>query len=67
MEQVSSQFANSVVFARRSREILIAGVPVSHERLVLSNSRVLERDYIPLEEEERGRGHLWLYREVTQG
>jgi len=48
------------------RRILSMSVPVLNAELPLKDGRILSCDYIPVSEAGRHRGHLLLYRDVTQ-
>lgn len=59
-------FVDPIGFTRRIEEILTARQLVENERLALSDGRVLERDYVPIFDDDSYRGHLWQYRDVTE-
>ncbi|MBL8720298.1 MAG: response regulator [Myxococcales bacterium] len=59
-------FRDSVGFERRIAELLEARLPALEEKLELSDGRTLERDYLPIDVEGVRRGHLWVYRDITQ-
>ncbi|APE96302.1 PAS domain S-box protein [Halodesulfurarchaeum formicicum] len=64
IEEVKGQFDTPETFADRITELVGNRTPVDHEELTLADGRTLERSYRPLELPE-GRGHLWVYREIT--
>jgi PAS domain S-box-containing protein len=74
--QVSSYlqhaFADPEHFSARVASIVAARVPVIGEEMLLADGRVLECDYIPIylfpeiAVPEDYRGHLWLYRDISQ-
>jgi len=53
-------------FVRRVDEIIERREVVLSEEFILSNDRVLERDYIPLFQDGKFQGHFWLFRDVTK-
>jgi len=40
--------------------------PVRNELLALTDGRYLERDYVPVRDQGQVKGHIWLYRDVTE-
>jgi PAS domain S-box-containing protein len=53
-------------FVGRVEELYRTWQPAAGDELRLHNGRVLERDYVPVQLDADRRGHLWLYRDVTQ-
>ncbi len=53
-------------YTRRRVQMLETRAPLMAEEIVLQDGHVLERDYIPLFVQDVFRGHLALYRDVTQ-
>jgi len=53
-------------FSARLTEILADRAPVLAERVAFRDGRVFERDYLPIWAEAHYRGHLWVYREITE-
>jgi len=58
-------FENPREFVERINAILSKKETVLGDELIMTNGKVLERDYIPLFNEEKYTGHLWNYRDVT--
>jgi two-component system sensor histidine kinase/response regulator len=52
-------------FARRVEELVAARKPVTREEVAFADGRTFERDYIPIAVEGADRGHLWLYRDIS--
>ncbi|GBG01306.1 histidine kinase [Azospira sp. I13] len=56
----------------QAEQIVAGRLPVVGEEIVLTDGRVVERDYIPIylfpqvAQPEDYRGHLWLYRDITE-
>lgn len=65
-EQSKGFFAYPESFVTRVGEILALQEPVREEELPLADGRVLERDYLPIFFEDNYRGHLWVYRDITE-
>lgn len=53
-------------FVARVEAIYAAWEPVSDEELLLRDGRTLARDYVPVPLDAVRRGHLWLYRDITE-
>jgi diguanylate cyclase (GGDEF)-like protein/PAS domain S-box-containing protein len=53
-------------FEARVTELKEQRIPTFREMLPLSDGRVLERDYAPVDAEGQELGHLWIYRDVTE-
>lgn len=58
-------FDDSINFIMRINELVTDRKPVLGEILPLTDGRILERDYIPIESDGQLIGHVWLYRDVT--
>ena len=58
-------FENPEAFVTRINEILIAKIPVIADELKMVNGTVLERDFVPIFEADKYKGHLWSYRDIT--
>jgi PAS domain S-box-containing protein len=65
-EQSKHSFTNPVEFVDRIKNILDNKAPVFNDELYLTDSRVLERDYIPIYINSEYKGHLWDYRDITE-
>ncbi|MBX3013667.1 MAG: CHASE domain-containing protein [Caldilineaceae bacterium] len=57
--------ADPLTFHQRIDQILAAREPVIAEEFLLTDGRIVERDYIPIFVEHDYRGHLWHYRDIT--
>jgi PAS domain S-box-containing protein len=57
--------ADPITYAEDLRAAYAGGVPVLERPVNLRDGRVLERDYLPIGDEQGAIGHLWIYRDVT--
>ncbi|MBL7936795.1 MAG: PAS domain S-box protein, partial [Bacteroidia bacterium] len=64
--QSKAMFTNPDDFVSRIQSILENKVPVFNDELHLVDSRILERDYIPIYINNEYKGHLWDYRDITE-
>lgn len=64
-EQNKILFKNSDGFVKRIEAILLKKETVLSDELIMKSGKVLERDYIPLYNDDVYRGHLWSYKDVT--
>jgi PAS domain S-box-containing protein len=53
-------------FLTRIQQVLARRAPVERDEVVFHDGRVLERDFVPIAVDSVGRGHLWVYRDVTR-
>ncbi|TYA78473.1 PAS domain-containing sensor histidine kinase [Seonamhaeicola marinus] len=58
-------FENSEEFINKTNEIVAGKEGVLDDELHMKNGKILERDYIPIYDEDSYKGHLWTYRDVT--
>lgn len=58
-------FKNSEKFVSRIEEILTKRETVLSDELEMIDGRILERDYIPINNDGDYKGHLWAYHDVT--
>ena len=58
-------FKNSENFVSRIEEILAKRETVLSDELEMNDGRILERDYIPINNDGDYKGHLWAYHDVT--
>jgi PAS domain S-box-containing protein len=65
-EQSKHLFADEIGFVQRIEEILFEQQPVYGDILKMKNGRILERDYIPIFEDNRYAGHIWKYQDITE-
>ena len=65
-EIIAAAIENRNGFIERVQDILRAQDPISGERILLRDGRILERDFFPIQEEGDHRGHVWKYRDITQ-
>jgi PAS domain S-box-containing protein len=63
---VSTRLADPDGFVARIEEVIAARTPVVGEEVVLADGRTFERDYIPIAADGENRGHLWLYRDISE-
>jgi PAS domain S-box-containing protein len=61
---IDSAFADSAAFAARAQELHQAGQTVLHELFTLADNRIVELDYLVLDDMQAGR--LICYRDVTE-
>lgn len=60
-----SVFANPFYFQQRTNEILSNREEIRNDILELRNGMIIERDYIPLYQQEEYCGHIWFYMDAT--
>ena len=65
-EESKSLFKEEEVFVKRINEIVTNKMPVYGDILYLKDGRILERDFIPVSEENEYSGHIWKYQDITQ-
>ena len=53
-------------FTARIEELIAAREPVTREEVAFADGRTFERDYIPITADGTDRGHLWLYRDISE-
>lgn len=58
-------FKNPELFVTRIDDILKKRLLVLNEELIMSDGRILQRDYIPLFVNGQYNGHLWKYSDIT--
>ena len=66
MRKMSALCVVPMDFTRHIEEIIGNGAVVTNERMLFSDGRVFERDYIPIFFRGAYLGHLWQYRDVTE-
>lgn len=59
------KLADPGYFVARLHLLAEKRMPVSGERIVMRDGRILERDYTPITDNGVSLGHLWLYRDIT--
>lgn len=64
-EQSKMYFKNPEKFLNRIEEILAERKIVLSDELEMIDGRVLERDFIPINDDGDYKGHLWAYHDVT--
>ncbi|QHT68740.1 PAS domain S-box protein [Rhodocytophaga rosea] len=65
-ESYRKAFADEAGFMKRMATMLKNHLPVNGEELPLKDKRVLERDYVPIYIDKIYRGHLWMYKDITE-
>lgn len=65
-QQLAPMVRESDQFVARIDEILKQRKAVSGDEVALNDGRVFERDYVPISVDAVERGHLWVYRDVTE-
>ncbi|WP_372744807.1 PAS domain S-box protein [Lutibacter sp.] len=63
---LKSLFVDSEVFELRVNEILKNKKLVTGDQLEMVDGRILERDFIPIWNENKYEGHLWMYSDITE-
>lgn len=66
LEQVKFSFNDTEGFVNRMTQLLSNQEIVVEEKLITTDGRILERDYIPIFLEGVYRGNLWEYADITQ-
>ncbi|MBA4852680.1 PAS domain S-box protein [Emticicia sp. BO119] len=66
LEKVKFSFNDAEGFVRRMAQLLDKQEIVVEEKLITTDGRILERDYIPIFLEGAYRGNLWEYADITQ-
>ena len=64
-EQSKVLFENPEQFVLDVNEILSTQAKVVGQKIKMSDGRLMERDYIPLKENDQYQGHMWCYRDIT--
>lgn len=64
-EQNKIYFKNPEKFVKRIEEILAKRETVLSDELEMIDGRILERDFIPIDNDGTYKGHLWAYHDVT--
>ncbi|WP_028375668.1 PAS domain-containing sensor histidine kinase [Leeuwenhoekiella sp. MAR_2009_132] len=64
-EQAKDLFINPQDFINRIAEILENRQLVTGDELVLKDGRIFSRDFVPVYSNEKYKGHLWSYTDVT--
>ncbi|WP_339841854.1 PAS domain S-box protein [uncultured Maribacter sp.] len=64
-EQNKIYFKNPEKFVKRIEEILAKREIVLSDELEMIDGRILERDFIPIDNDGTYKGHLWAYHDVT--
>lgn len=64
--EAAAVFVDPDRFLARIDELLEAQCVVTEEELELADGRVVERDCVPIFFGSDSRGHLWMYRDVTE-
>ncbi|MBE9228805.1 PAS domain S-box protein [Phormidium sp. LEGE 05292] len=59
-------FTNPQQFTQRHQEILQSQKATTNEEITMSDGRILERDYVPIFVQGKHKGHLWMYRDITE-
>ncbi|MBI5634313.1 MAG: PAS domain S-box protein [Nitrospirae bacterium] len=58
-------FRDPLRFVQRIEEIMRNGSVVANEELDLADSRIFDRDYVPIVSDGAMLGHVWQYRDIT--
>ncbi|MFN5910925.1 MAG: ATP-binding protein, partial [Bacteroidota bacterium] len=65
-EEFKGNFVDQATFLERIDQLLNDRVSVFGEQLFMQDGRVLERDYIPIIEDNVYKGHIWKYQDITE-
>lgn len=65
-EQTKHYFADPDHFVSRINDVLANRQVVVNEEMQMDNGLAYARDYVPIFIDEKYRGHLWLYRDITE-
>ncbi|NUP12365.1 MAG: PAS domain S-box protein [Polyangiaceae bacterium] len=65
-QQLAPMVRDSDRWVSRIDELLKDRKAVTGDEVVLNDGRVFERDYVPISVDSVERGHLWVYRDVTE-
>src|SRR3954471_19996374 len=65
-ERLKRMPADPGTFTPRIDELIAGRVPVTGEEISFADGRTFERDYIPITVDGANRGHLWLYRDISE-
>ena len=64
-EESKALFKDEDAFVQRIQEILGEGKLVQNDVIEMKDGRILERDYIPIYDQDTYQGHLWTYTDIT--
>lgn len=65
-EEIKQLFKDPEGFIKQLQQLLHDKKVVTNEELSLTDGRTLERDYIPIFVDQEYRGHLWVYRDISE-
>lgn len=65
-ERICVSFAEPDNFLKRTQDILAARRLVTGETWKLTDGRTIERDFVPVFQDENYFGHLWTYRDISR-
>ena len=66
MDAAKDLFQSPDDFVTRTQQTLAEQTPVRNELFPTADGRYLERDYVPVLDLGQTKGHIWLYRDVTE-
>jgi PAS domain S-box-containing protein len=66
MNQLLELVEDKENFLKNIEDLISKAQPKLNEEILLSNGRILERDYIPVISNNKYNGHLWQYRDVSK-
>ncbi|TLP76786.1 PAS domain-containing sensor histidine kinase [Maribacter sp. ACAM166] len=64
-EEFKTYFKKPENFVKRIEEVLAKRKTVLSDELEMIDGRILERDFIPIDNDGTYKGHLWVYHDVT--
>jgi PAS domain S-box-containing protein len=65
LDQCMQIFENPQQFAQFAQQLLDQKEPVSQQAIKLSNGKSMECDYVPIFVGNEYRGHMWLFRDIS--
>jgi signal transduction histidine kinase/HPt (histidine-containing phosphotransfer) domain-containing protein len=65
-ERICVSFTEPEAFLKRTQDILAARALVTGETWELTDGRTIERDFVPVFQDENYFGHLWTYRDISK-
>jgi PAS domain S-box-containing protein len=64
-EEFSTLFDNPIKISQQHQEILANKKIVTNQEIRLADGRILEQNYVPIFIDSIDRGHLWMYRDIS--
>lgn len=64
-DEFSALFDNPIKISQQHQEILANKKIVTNQEIELADGRILEQSYVPIFIDSIDRGHLWMYRDIS--